>query len=197
MADRLPEFDESLMPAEQPAELALIQLDERHMEYARARWPDASERMQQYRVRQTIWVRFEHRKPHPDDPTRRRLGGPQPNSGRRVTKAIGAAIVEHFEGRQKEVLDAIAAPLDPNSGASAMERHKAGMNIAKHAREERAMEIVEDEYARKTDDDVALEFAREMAQMVRSGELSLQDIQRMADAEGEVVEEQSVGQLSA
>lgn len=177
MADPAP-FDESLMPAEEPAALAEIVLDERHLAYARKRWPDASERMQHYRVRQAIWIRFQTAKPHPDDPTRRKVGGVQPGGGRRVTKQVGAALVEAAQARQKEVIDAAFAPL--SNGNDPMDRHKAAMNIAKLEREERAMEIVEDEYARKTNEDVLKEAAAIFVEMVRNGELSLDDI---ADAD--------------
>lgn len=175
MSDKGPEFDESLMPAEEPAELAGIELTEAHMVFARRKWPEASEKMQAYRMRQSIWVRFQNRKPHPEDPGRKLLGGAQPGSGRKRAP-IGRAIVEHFEARTKEVLDAIAAPLDPHSDATSMERHRAGMNIAKHAREEQKEQREADDYARKTDDEVKLEFARMLADMVRNGELSADDI---------------------
>lgn len=183
-------FDETLMPAEQPASLAQIELTERHLAYAQQRWPDASEKMQQYRMRQAIWVRFEHAKPHPEDPNRKKLGGPQPNSGRRVQKRIGEALVEAAQMRQKEIVDAAFAPLEP--GNDAMTRHKAAMNLARHEREERAMDIVEDEYARKTQEDITREAAEVFAQMIRDGELSLEDIEGTAT---EIVDEPK--QLSA
>lgn len=176
MADAKVEFNEELMPAEQPASMSEIVLDQRHMEYAAKRWPDASIKQRENFVRKSIWVRFEHRKPHPDDPGRRALGGPQPNSGRRPRKALGTAIVEHFEGRTTEILNAIAAPLSKDSNATDMERHKAGMNIAKHAREEEREKREADDYARKTDDEVRREFAAHLANMVRTGELSVEDI---------------------
>lgn len=176
MGDTPPPFDESLMPAHEPAALGDIALTEQHMAYAAERWPDVTEKMQAYRIRQAIWARFQISKPHPDDPTRRLLGGPQPNSGPKAKKAIGAAIVEEFEGRQREVLDAIAAPLDSDSGATPMERHKAGMNIAKHAREEQREQREADLYARLTEDEVRRSYAKMIADAVKSGEISMEDI---------------------
>lgn len=172
--DDRPEFDESLLPEEDPPTFQDIVIDERHRRYAAQRWPSESLKMQEVRVKQAIWARVRHRQPHPDDPNRRLLGGPQPNSGPKVTKRTGQAIVEEAQKRQKEITDAVFAPLAESNDP--MIRHKAAMNIAKHERDERAMDITEDEYARKTTDEIRREAAQMFAQMVRSGELSLEDI---------------------
>lgn len=163
------------MPAEEPSALAEIVLSSQLLDYARRRWPDASARMQQYRVRQAIWAKIQHRKEHPDGTGRRLLGGSQPGSGRKPTKAIGTALVEAAESRQKEIIDAAFAPLSPEND-NLFERHKAAMNIAKHAREEAREAREADDYARKTDDEIRRETARMFAEMIRSGELSVDDI---------------------
>jgi hypothetical protein len=186
-----PPFDESLMPAEQPEEMRLIELDERHWEYARRRWPKASTEMQAYRMRQSIWVRFEHQKPHPEDPNRRRLGGPQPNSGRRVNKRLGEALLEEAQRRQKEVIDAAFAPLSEDNDDWV--RHKAAMRLAEHEREERKMEIIEDDYARRTDDDIRKEAAAVFLEMLASGEISLEDLSAgTVDGDAEEVEQAQI-----
>lgn len=174
MSDGVPALDDSLIPDEEPSSLSEIQLTEAHMRYAMQRWPDVTPKMRQYRMRQAIWAKFQHMKPHPDDPGRKMLGGPQPNSGRKPVKAIGTAIVEHFEARQKEVLDAIGSALDPTVDPAI--RHKAGMNIAKHAREEAREQRDADEYARSTDDDIRRQFAKMLADAVAAGEITVEDI---------------------
>lgn len=177
MPDVVP-FDESLMPAEMPGALADIQLDDRHLQYAATRWPDASESMRRYRVRQAIWAKFKHAQPHPDDPSRRLLGGAQPGSGPKPKLRLGAALVEAAQERQREVIDAAMSALRP--GVDPAVRHKAAMNLAKHEQNERSLEIVEDDYARRTDADIKKDFASRLATMIRDGELSMDDINSLA-----------------
>lgn len=174
VADEVPEFDEAWMPAEEPATIADIALTVPLLNYARRRWPDASEKMQHYRVRQAIWAKFKHRQEHPDGSGRKLLGGPQPGSGRKPTKAIGAALVEAAEQRHKEIVDAAFSALSPDNDPAV--RHKAAMNIAKHAREEAREAREADDYARKTDDEIRRETARMFAEMIANGELSVDDI---------------------
>lgn len=174
MADDRPEFDESLMPETEPASLGEIVLDDRHLRFAVARWPSETPRMQKYRVRQAIWARIQHRKPHPDDPGRRLLGGPQPGSGPKMRRRTGQALVEEAQKRQKEVIDAAFAPLAED--VDPMQRHKAAMNIVRNEREERVLDIAEDEYARKTTDEIRREAAQVLADMVRDGEIKIEEI---------------------
>lgn len=177
-------FDRSLMPSEQPDGMLDIELTEPLMDYARRRWVDKSEAQRAYYVRKMVWQIWETQKPHPDDPGRRKFGGAQPKSGpSREKRAIGRAIVEHFEGRQKEVLDAIGAPLSPNSGATVMERHRAGMAIATHAREESKEQREADAFARLTDDEIRLAAAQEFVGMLRAGDVTLDQLERMLKGE--------------
>lgn len=175
----LPLPDE-LVPDEAPASLSDIALDDAHMAYARERWPDKSESMQAYNVRRSIWGKLRSRQRHPDDPNRSVFGGPQPRSGPKTpNKAIGQALVEHVESRQKEVLDAAMAPLDPASGATAMERHKAALGLAKHAREEAREKRDADAFARLTDDEVRKSAAEEIVGMLLNEEISMDDLKTM------------------
>lgn len=189
MPDVVP-FDESLMPATEPEKLGDIVLDERHLAYAAQRWSDKSASMQRYRMRQAIWARIQHSKPHPDDPTRSRLGGVQPGSGRKPTLRLGQAMVEAAQNRQREIVDAAFSALKP--GLDEGLRHKAAMNIARLEREERQLEIVEDEYSRRTDDDVKRDFASRLADMIRKGDLSMDDIQDLAKAKQDVTDAEVV-----
>ncbi|MBA2724711.1 MAG: hypothetical protein H0U53_01870 [Actinobacteria bacterium] len=169
-------FDMELMPPVEPPSLNEVVLDERHLAYARLRWPDAAPKSQIYWCKQVIWAHFQKDKPHPDDPTgqRKKFGGRQPGGGAHVNKRAGIALVEAAQGRQKELIDAAFAPIGPRNDP--MDRHRAAMNIYKQEREERAMEIVEDEYARKTNEEVTREAAALFAEMFRNGEISLSDI---------------------
>lgn len=179
-------FDPAWMPDEQPATLADVVLTDELVDYARRRWPDKSDAMRSFQVRRSVWQRFETAKPHPDDPGRRAFGGAQPRSGpSKEKRAIGRAIVEHFEGRQKEVLDAIGAPLGPDSGATPMERHRAGMAIATHAREESKEQREADAFARLTDDEIRLAAAKEFVGMLRAGDVTLEQLERMLSGEPE------------
>lgn len=180
MPDEVPEFDESMMPVDEPEKITDIELDERHLVYGQLRWPDKSERMQAYNVRRVIWAKFLHRRTHPDDPDRKMLGGPQPGAGRKPTKALGAAIVEAAESRRKEIEDAVFSPLA--RGNDPIDRHKAAMNILKHAREERREDREADEYARKTDEEARREFAQMLAEMIRNGDLSEEDLKNVVDS---------------
>lgn len=184
-------FDEALMPAEKPATVSDIELDVRHWEYARERWPDVSESMQAWRMRQCIWARFKHAEPATDDPNRRAFGGPQPRSGR-PKKSIGEAIVEHFQSRTREVINAIAAPLDKDSGATAMERHKAGMNIAKHEREVAREQREADLFARLTEAEVRENAALELIKMIEDGDVKMEELQALLQGETITVEAEDI-----
>ena len=150
--------------------------------------------MQQYRVRQVMWAIFEHDKPHPEDPNRRRLGGVQPRSGpKTAAKQLGKNLVERAQNRFKEIEDAAFAPLHPSNDP--MDRHKAAMNLAKLEREERQMEIIEDDYARKTEDEVRGEAALLLLGMVKKGQINLADLVPDDDeiVEAEVVQQPQIG----
>lgn len=160
------------LPPEPPKYEDIVLTPEQEAE-ARERWPDYSPARAYQYMRLSVLA---HLKKQYVDPTTGRalFGGPQPNSGRKATKRIGAALVEAAQGRQKEVIDAAFAPLA--EGNDPMDRHKAALNLARHEQKEREMDIVEDEYARKTDADVRRDFARVVAEMVRSGQLSPEDL---------------------
>lgn len=74
----------------------------------------------------------------------------------------------------KEVRDAAMSVLDPK--VDPVHRHKGAMNIAKLEQKEREMAIVEDEYARKTAEEVHADATALFVEMIRSGELTLEDI---------------------
>lgn len=187
MAKEDPYWDDSLMPQDAPEALGEIELTEAHLSYGEKRWPDASDSMRRYRVRQVIWVRLQHQQPHPDDPNRKLLGGPQPNSGRKTAnKEIGRALVEAAQSRQKEVVDAAFSALDPREDASL--RHKAAMNLAKHERDMAKEEREADLYARMTDAEVRRGFAEMLADMVRNGDLSIEDIGDIIDGTAEEIQ---------
>lgn len=141
-------------------------------------------------VRRVLWAHYLHSQSHTEDPGRAMFGGPQPGSGNTKNRSIGSAIVEHFEGRTKEILDAMAAPLGP--GNDVMDRHKAAMNIAKHAREEAKEAREADQYDRMTDDEVRREFAAMLAKAVRDGEISIEQI-----IEGSAVEITDQAQIAS
>lgn len=177
---------DELLPDPLPEAIGEIVLTDAHLSYARIRWPEESVKQQRYRVKRSIWAKCQALRPHPDDPNRRAFGGAQPGAGPK-RKAIGRAIVEHFEERTKEVLDAIAAPLSKTSGATPMERHRAGMNIAEHARREEKEKREADEYTRLTDDEARTEYAKVLAEAIRSGQVSLDDITNIIDGHAEEI----------
>lgn len=172
--------DGDTLPATLPSEppkYADIELTPTQLEEARAEYPELSDKARIHRKKLSVLAKLKHQ--YVDPATgRAAFGGPQPNSGRRATKRIGEAIVEAAQSRHKEVVDAVFAPIDANSGADPMQRHKAGMNIAKHEREERLLDMAEDEFARKTEDEVRNDAATLLAKLVMSGKLSMDDIKK-------------------
>lgn len=164
---------EELMPASQPPTFKDIEITPELHAYALDRWPDVSDSMRAFRVRQTIWTRFMAMLPHPDDPSRRKVGGAQPGSGGR-TKRIGTTLMEAVRERQDEIVNAAFSAIDDKNDPGL--RHKAAMNLAKLEREERMLEMAEDEHARKSAEELQREAAAMIAEMVRKGDVNLNDI---------------------
>lgn len=180
------------LPAELPADppkYADIELTSEQIEEARKRYPDASEAKAIHFMKLSVLANFKKHYTTPDG--RRLFGGAQPNAGRKATKRIGEAIVEAAQGRHKEVVDAAFSALDSKEDASL--RHKAAMNIARHEREERVLDMQEDEFARKTEDEVRSDAAKLLTALVQDGKISLDDIikgQKVdAETDGEEITE--------
>jgi hypothetical protein len=190
--------DNDQLPAELPTEppkYADIVLDEGQIAEARRDYPDVSEGKAIHYKKLSILAKMRHAYVDPST-GRHFFGGPQPNSGRKSTKRIGEALVEAAQGRHKEIVDAAFAPIAKDSGADPIQRHKAALNLAKLEREERALDMAEDEFVRKTEDEVRSDATKVLAKMVATGKLSLEDIVRSqridADAEAEEIPEADV-----
>lgn len=190
MAEKLP-IPDDLLPAEPPEREAEIEVTEQHMEWARKRWPDASDRQRSNWVRKSIMTKMMGRRQHPDDPNRSLFGGAQPRSGPKPMKALGARLVEEAESRYNELRDALWAPIPLGSQASDMERHRAADVIIKHVREEKKELREADAYARLTDDEARREYAKMLAEMVKTGDLSMDDIMASV-VDGSAVEDADV-----
>lgn len=181
---------EDQLPAELPTEppkYADITLTPEQEREAYEQYPEDSPAKALHRKRLSILATLRHQYVDPST-GRHAFGGAQPNAGRKPTKRIGEALVEAAQGRHKEVVDAAFSALQP--GNDAMVRHRAAMNIARHEREERAMDMAEDEFARKTEDEVRGDATKLLAKMVREGRLSVEDIlsSSKVDAEADAEE---------
>lgn len=175
------------LPKEPPKYADIVLTPEQERE-AREQYPDVSEKQAIHRKKLSVLATLKHQYV---DPTTGRavFGGPQPNSGRKATKRIGEALVEAAQGRHKEIVDAAFAPI--SQGNDPMERHKAAMNIVKHEREQAKLDMAEDEFARKSEDEVRGDAVNLFVKMVMNGDLSLADIAAAANknsAEGSAEE---------
>lgn len=162
----LPRFADVVLTPEQEVEAA-------------ERWPDASKKKQIVNMKHSIVATLRHKIVADDGTGRRVFGGPQPGSGR--PKRLDETLVAAAESRQKEIIDAAFAPLSP--GNPAMDRHRAAMNLAREAREVREQERRDDELDGASKDDLIKGATAVIAELLRSGEISVDDLDRIVDAD--------------
>ena len=121
-----------------------------------------------------------HEQPHPEDPTRRRFGGPQPGSGRpkkpRPSELAAEAAHRHWD----KLEEALLAGVEHGSGearARAAERWlRLTVQDAAVELRARAEDRADDRFSAMTDDEVRREFASMLGEMVRTGELSPREV---------------------
>lgn len=146
-----------------------IDLTPEQVAEAAQRWPQFSAARQAQYMRMSILAHIKHQQVVDPETGRRAFGGPQPGGGPHKNKRIGQALLDEAQSRHREIINAAFAPLGP--GNTPMDRHKAAMNIARHELLERQQEIIDDEYARKSDDEIRVEAAKLLASMIRAGQL--------------------------
>jgi hypothetical protein len=175
--DIVPSGDSDL--PEKPPAYADIVLTKEHEQEMRASWPDKTEAAQRHNMKMRIRVQAMHRIKRNDGT--RYFGGPQPNSGPKKTRRVGQAVLEAAESRTKEITDAIFAPLSKGSDATDMERHKAGMGIAKLSREEEQLQMQLDEFARKTNEEVLQAGVDVVMKLIKGGKIDLDSLKAQVD----------------
>ncbi len=148
---------------------------------AAERWPDVSEKMRLHYMRQSILAKLRHQFAAQDGTGRRIFGGPQPGAGRKKA-ALGNSLVDEAANRQREIMDAVFAPLSPN-GNTAIDRHKAAINIIREVRKDREVDMRADELERASREDLIKQTSEILAEMVRNGDISLDDTGQIVDAE--------------
>lgn len=176
VAPRIPNrAGENGVPRYEDIVLTAEQVDE-----ARATWPDAAPGHQLHWMKSRILVKLRHEVVVDPMTGRRAFGGPQPGS---KPKRIDESIVEAADNRRQELIDAAFAPINGGAGVTPMDRHRAALNIAREAREVRAMEMQEDELAKASGEDLEREVAKLLLEQIRSGKLDLASISGFADAD--------------
>jgi hypothetical protein len=168
--------------------LADIVLTPQESAEADRRWPDDEEKKRYLRMRQSVLARLKHSIVADPKTGRRLFGGPQPsNGGGYKMKTLGATLVHAVQDRQQEIVDAAFSPLA--RGNDPMDRHRAAMNLAKFEHEQRQQEILEDEYERKSAEEIKSEAVEMFLEMIRSGDLSLDDLEGREVVDAELVED--------
>lgn len=166
-------------PQEVPRYEDVVLTDE-DLRAAAERWPDASEALRRHWKKQSILATLRHRVVVDPATGRRSFGGVQPNTGKK--RAMGDSLVEVAEERRSEIMDALFAPLDPK-GNTPMERHKAAATIIREVRKDREVDLREDELARASREDLEREGASILADMIRSGQITINDDGDVVEAE--------------
>lgn len=165
MADVDPErpWDRELTPAE--------------LEESRASWPGLSEAKQKAYMKARLRANFLKTQPHPDDPTRRRLGGHQPAVSEKH-KRVAEYIVEQAEEHRKKIWDAFESGLDAKDDPRI--RVKAASELVKITQTEEAISIRREEIARELDkqplEEVKRMLAEGLAKAIERGDVDPSDI---------------------
>lgn len=139
---------------------------------AQETWPDRTEREQERNMKMRVLNQMRHEIIVDPATGRRAFGGAQ-DTRPKAKKRVDESLVEAADARVQEIVDAAFSALDPRNSPEV--RHKAAMNITKEAREVRKHQIEEDELERSSNDEVKLEAARLLADMMRKGELKPAD----------------------
>jgi hypothetical protein len=168
-----------------------IELTAEQIDEAAKRWPELSEAEQHRRMTLSVLAHQRHQQIADPATGRRVFGGPQPGSGRRSKKRAAEAIAELAQGnRQKEVIDALFSGLDQGNSASV--RAATAKKIIDIEREERELQLKEDEFDGQSKDELKGMLAKGLVRMISNGELSVQDLMQAASesdkAESEIVD---------
>jgi hypothetical protein len=161
----LPKYSDVILSPEQIKEAQEIWPD------AKGKTPEAKLALQIRNMRMRILNQMRHQIILPDG--RRAFGGAQ-DTRPKHKKRIDESLIEAADNRVQEIIDAAFSALD--SKLSPEIRHKAAMNIAKEAREVRKQQVIEDEIARASGEDLTLMAAEILAERIQAGELSIEDI---------------------
>lgn len=161
-AGELPRYEDIVLTAEQ-------------VEAARAEWPDKKPTQQAAFMKMRILAKLRHEIVADPVTGRRAFGGVQPGSGTPKKKRLDEQLVEAADRRVQEIIDAAFAPLSPDN-KDLFARHKAAMNISKEAREIRKLELAEDDLERADNVEVKNLAVGVIADLIRSGELKLEDL---------------------
>lgn len=158
------------------------ELTEEELAEARRDWPDVSERRQRHYMKMRLRARYLHSIPHPDDPTRRCLGGAQPNSGAKKQK-LGEALVEYAEREQtqKRVRDAFDAGLTARDDPAL--RVKTAVALARAVRDEDVLTMRREEIQRDVDktplDEVKRMLTEGLLRQIDRGDITPTDLMGM------------------
>lgn len=163
----VPRYEDVVLTAEQ-------------VEEAAREWPNKSSTQQIHYMRSRIFAKLRHSIVLDPVSGTRAFGGVQAGQGAKK-KRIDESLVAAADDRVQEIIDAAFSPLSP--GNPSMDRHRAALNIAREAREVKAMQIQEDELAKSSGEDLAVEAASIVAAMIRNGDLDLNDLSVMVDAQ--------------
>lgn len=166
-AGGVPEYTDIVLTAEQ-------------MDAAKVEWPDAHPNHQIHYMKSRILAKMRHECVIDPVTGRRFFGGPQ--GGGRKNKRIDESIVEAADTRRQELIDAAFAPINGGVGVTPMDRHRAALNIAKEAREVRAMEMAEDDLSKASGEDLQREVAKLLLEQIREGKLDVSSLSGIVDA---------------
>lgn len=123
------------------------------------------------------------------------IGGRQPGAGRPRRDRFSRLIAEAMEPHVEEVVDALRAGLaDANTRTRVMAARAAVDLAVRHdGVAQRDEHHEEDRFALMSADEVRAAFAQELAAMVRSGEVSVDEVLGQLPAPGDVVDAEVVG----
>jgi hypothetical protein len=158
---------------------AQIELTPEQIAEAAERWPEHPEAEQRRRMNLSLIAKARHAQVADPTTGRRVFGGVQPGSGRKSKKRAAEAIAELAQGtRQKEVIDALFSGLD--KGNSAAVRVATANKIVAIEREERELQLKEDEFDGQPKEELKGIVLKGLMRMVKQGDLSMSDIAKAA-----------------
>lgn len=135
--------------------------------FAQSKWPDLPREKQITRAKQrAAWLK---RYNTIDETGRRMVGGPQPGSGRKRTRDLGAVITEMAEGsRQRDITNALFSGLH---GPDKKLRVTTAEKIAKIVDKHKQREFEERKYEDEPLAELRKMVAKRLAQMSSNGDL--------------------------
>lgn len=172
-----------------------IELTPEQLDEAKERWPELDAAEQAKRMKLSVIAKARHAQIADPLTGRRVFGGPQPGSGRKSKKRAAEAIAELAQGtRQKEVIDGLFSGLDKNNSAAV--RVSTAVKIVAIERDERELQLKEDEFDGQPKEELKAIVLKGMLRMLQRGDLSMADIAKAAMEDDDVIDVTAVEESS-